>query len=52
MQDDFNDLEEMIYNNASFAEIAIDLSKNIVSISSADQIDGGDGAIIIKLKKL
>ncbi|MAR95532.1 MAG: peptidylprolyl isomerase [Gammaproteobacteria bacterium] len=33
MQDDFNDLEEMIYNNASLAEIAIDLSKNIETSS-------------------
>ena len=29
MQDDFNDLEDMIFNNASLAEIATDLSKNI-----------------------
>jgi len=29
-----------------------DLSKHIVSISDADKTDGGDGAIIIKLKKL
>ena len=29
MQDDFNDLEDMIFNNASLVEIATDLSKNI-----------------------
>ena len=29
MQDDFNDLEDMIFNNSSLAEIATDLSKNI-----------------------
>ena len=29
MQDDFNDLEDMIFNNASLAEIATDLSTNI-----------------------
>ena len=30
----------------------LDLSKHIVSISDADKADGGDGAIIIKIKKL
>ena len=32
--------------------VDLDLSKYIASISEASRIDGGDGAIIIKLKKL
>ena len=40
------------YSVPEYIKSDLDLSKNIVSISNADKIDGGDGAIIIKLKKL
>ena len=46
------DLSKLRYSVPEYIKSDLDLSKNIVSISSADQIDGGDGAIIIKLKKL
>ena len=40
------------YSVPEYIKSDLDLSKHIVSISNADKIDGGDGAIIIKLKKL
>ena len=40
------------YSVPEYIKSDLDLSKNIVSISNADKIDGGDGAIIIRLKKL
>ena len=54
--------EEDIYTSKDFSKLKYsvpeylrsdpDLFKFIKSISSADKRDGGDGAIIIKLKKL
>ena len=46
------DLSKLRYSVPEYIKSDLDLSKHIVSISSADKIDGGDGAIIIKLKKL
>ena len=45
-------LSKLKYSVPEYIKSDLDLSKNIVSISNADKIDGGDGAIIIKLKKL
>ena len=47
-----NDLSKLRYSVPDYIKSNSDLSKNIVSISKADKVDGGDGAIIIKLKKL
>ena len=46
------DLSKLRYSVPDYIKSDLDLSKHIVSISNADKIDGGDGAIIIKLKKL
>ena len=46
------DLSKLRYSVPEYIRSDLDLSKHIVSISNADKIDGGDGAIIIKLKKL
>ena len=46
------DLSKLRYSVPEYIKSHSDLSKNIVSISNASEIDGGDGAIIIKLKKL
>ena len=46
------DLSKLRYSVPEYIKSDLDLSKHIVSISNADGIDGGDGAIIIKLKKL
>ena len=46
------DLSKLKYSVPEYIKSDLDLSKHIVSISNADKIDGGDGAIIIKLKKL
>ena len=46
------DLSKLRYSVPEYIKSDLDLSKHIVSISGADKIDGGDGAIIIKLKKL
>jgi len=46
------DLSKLRYSVPEYIKSDLDLSKHIVSISNADKIDGGDGAIIIKLKKL
>ena len=46
------DLSKLRYSVPDYIKSNSDLSKNIVSISKADKVDGGDGAIIIKLKKL
>jgi len=45
-------LSKLRYSVPEYIKSDLDLSKHIVSISNADKIDGGDGAIIIKLKKL
>ena len=46
------DLSKLKYSVPEYIKSDLDLSKHIVSIANADDIDGGDGAIIIKLKKL
>ena len=46
------DLSKLRYSVPEYIKSDLDLSKHIVTISNADDIDGGDGAIIIKLKKL
>ena len=46
------DLSKLKYSVPEYIKSDLDLSKHIVSISNADKIDGGDGAIIIKLRKL
>ena len=46
------DLSKLKYSVPDYIKSDLDLSKHIVSISNADKINGGDGAIIIKLKKL
>jgi len=46
------DLSKLKYSVPEYIKSDLDLSKHIVSIANADKIDGGDGAIIIKLKKL
>ena len=46
------DLSKLRYSVPEYIKSDLDLSKHIVSISNADDIDGGNGAIIIKLKKL
>ena len=46
------DLSKLRYSVPEYIKSNLDLSKHIVSISNANKIDGGDGAIIIKLKKL
>ena len=46
------DLSKLRYSVPEYIKSDLDLSKHIASISNADKIDGGDGAIIIKLKKL
>ena len=46
------DLSKLKYSVPEYIKSNLDLSRHITSISNADKIDGGDGAIIIKLKKL
>ena len=46
------DLSKLKYSVPQFIKSDLDLSKHILSVSNADLSDGGDGAIIIKLKKL
>ncbi len=46
------ELSKLKYSIPEFIKSDLDLSKFISSISSADKKDGGEGAIIIKLKKL
>ena len=43
------DLSKLRYSVPEYIKSDLDLSKHIVSISNADKIDGGDGAIVIKL---
>ena len=46
------DLSKLRYSVPEYIKADLDLSKYVMSISSATKIDGGDGAIIIRLKKL
>tara|TARA_B100001175_G_C19063760_1_gene427942 strand:+ start:36 stop:455 length:420 start_codon:yes stop_codon:yes gene_type:complete len=46
------DLSKLKYSVPDYIMSDPELSKHIDSVSNADKKDGGDGAIIIKLKKL
>ena len=46
------DLSKLRYSVPEYIKADLDLSKYVMSISNATKIDGGDGAIIIRLKKL
>ena len=46
------DLGKLRYSVPEFLNTDAELSKYLLSISDADQKDGGDGAIIVKLKSL
>ena len=46
------DLSKLKYSVPDFINSNSELSKYVSSISSANDIDGGEGAIIIKLKKI
>ena len=46
------DLSKLRYSVPEYIKSDLDLSRYVLSISNATKIDGGDGAIIIKLKKL
>ncbi len=46
------DLSKLKYSVPDYINSNLDLSKYVVSVSNADKVDGGEGAIIIKLKNL
>ena len=46
------DLSKLKYSVPNYIKSNQDLSKHIASIFDADKVDGGEGAIIIRLKKL
>ncbi len=46
------DLSKLRYSVPEYIKSDLNLSKNILSLNSASEADGGEGAIIIKLKKL
>ena len=46
------DLGKLRYSVPEFLKTNAELSKYLLSISDADQKDGGDGAILVKLKRL
>ena len=45
-------LSKLKYSVPDFIKSNLDISKYVSSISNANNLDGGEGAIIIKLKKL
>ena len=45
-------LSKLRYSVPEYIRSNSELSKKVISISKADKSDGGDGAILIKLKKL
>ena len=47
-----NELSKLRYSVPEYIKSDPDLLNSVISISKADVVDGGDGAIIIKLKKL
>ncbi len=47
-----NDLSKLRYSVPEYIQSSPELEKYVSNISNASKIDGGDGAIIIKLKKL
>ena len=46
------DLSKLRFSVPEFIKSDIEISKFISSISSANKNDGGEGAIVVKLKKL
>ena len=46
------DLSKLKYSVPEYIKSNSDLSKYVLSVSAADKKDGGDGAIVIKLKNL
>ena len=46
------DLSKLKHSVPEFIKFNSDISKYVISITAANKKDGGDGAIIIKLKKL
>ena len=46
------DLSKLKYSVPEYIKSNLDLSRHIASISNPNKTDGGDGAIIIKLKRL
>ena len=46
------DLSKLKYSVPEYIKSDSDLSRYVKSIENADKLDGGEGAIIIKLKKL
>ena len=46
------DLSKLRYSVPEYIKSSLDISKNVSSISVAEKKDGGEGAIMIKLKKL
>ena len=47
-----NDLSKLRYSVPDFISSDDELKNYIISIDEAEKIDGGDGAILIKLKNL
>tara|TARA_A100001011_G_scaffold400517_1_gene515829 strand:+ start:3010 stop:3429 length:420 start_codon:yes stop_codon:yes gene_type:complete len=45
-------LSKLRYSVPDFIQSKPDVSKRVISVSPADTVDGGNGALIIKLKKL
>ena len=45
-------LSKLRYSVPEYIRSNSELSKKVISISKSDKSDGGDGAILIKLKKL
>jgi len=45
-------LSKLKYSVPEFINTNVDLKNLIISISDADKVDGGEGAILIRLKKL
>ena len=46
------DLSKLKYSVPEYIKFNQDISKYVSSVTNADKIDGGEGAIIVKLKKL
>lgn len=46
------DLSKLKHSVPEFIKSDLEIAKHVLSISNADKKDGGEGAIIIKLKKL
>ena len=47
-----NELSKLRYSVPEYIKSDPDLLNSVISVSKADKVDGGDGAIIVKLKKL